>query len=176
MSQHPAWLAALLEPPTVKKPIAGIPDPAGFAKDVAVSTKKQSRDVAGPSPQQNDQLKVKKAWEVAMGPSKSLPMNAIMSYFSGSSLQIFSLTMTFMLFSAPVKAIFSVNPMFARFQSETNSAEILKAKLVFILLNLLTIGVGIWKMGTMGVLPTKRSDWLAWESEVPSLETAGFVL
>lgn len=70
-----------------------------------------------------------------------------------------------MLFSNPVKAIASVNSTFARYESEGTFARILQAKLVFVLMQLGTIAVGVWKMGSMGVLPTKRSDWLAWESQ-----------
>jgi hypothetical protein len=75
--------------------------------------------------------------------------------------------MTFMLFSNPVKAIANVGPTFARYESESTFSRILQAKLVFIALQLATIAVGVWKMGSMGVLPTKRSDWLAWENETP---------
>lgn len=40
-----------------------------------------------------------------MGPAKSIPMNAIMIYMSGTSLQIFTVMVTAMLFFNPVKAI-----------------------------------------------------------------------
>lgn len=46
-----------------------------------------------------------RAWDVAMGPAKSIPMNAIMIYMSGTSLQIFTVMVTAMLFFNPVKAI-----------------------------------------------------------------------
>ncbi|KAK9452475.1 hypothetical protein V1511DRAFT_507625 [Dipodascopsis uninucleata] len=152
------------------------PDPPGFNKDIILSSKtKSGKEVSGPTSDERDTLKIKKAWEIALAPSKSLPMNAIMSYFSGSSLQIFSLTMTFMLFSNPIKAIANVGPAFSRYEGESTGSRLLQAKLVFIGLQLLTIAVGIWKMGSMGVLPTKRSDWLAWEEEAKVFETGVFV-
>ena len=49
-----------------------------------------------------DTLKLKKAWEVALGPAKQLPMQAIMGYMSGNSLQIFSIMMVFMLYVKPI--------------------------------------------------------------------------
>ncbi|GAN04716.1 hypothetical protein MAM1_0071d04180 [Mucor ambiguus] len=57
--------------------------------------------------QDNNQvaIKMKRAWDVAMGPAKSIPMNAIMIYMSGTSLQIFTVMVTAMLFFNPVKAI-----------------------------------------------------------------------
>ncbi|KAK9351935.1 hypothetical protein V1505DRAFT_360361 [Lipomyces doorenjongii] len=174
----PQWLTSYTEltSTVVKKSMALYPDPPSFNKEIILNTKaKHGKEILGPTPEERDTLKVKKAWEIALSPSKSLPMNAIMSYFSGSSLQIFSLTMTFMLFSNPVKAIANVGPTFARYQSDSTFSRILQAKLVFIALQLATIAVGVWKMGSMGVLPTKRSDWLAWETETPVLETGVFV-
>ncbi|KAK9366445.1 hypothetical protein V1509DRAFT_629935 [Lipomyces kononenkoae] len=174
----PKWLKSYTELSSneVKKPSATYPDPPAFNKEIILNTKtKHGKEVLGPTPEERDTLKVKKAWEIALAPSKSLPMNAIMSYFSGSSLQIFSLTMTFMLFSNPLKAIANVGPTFARYESESTYSRILQTKLVFIALQLATVAVGVWKMGSMGVLPTKRSDWLAWESETLVLEKGVFV-
>ena len=55
----------------------------------------------GPSPEEMESLKLKKAWEVALAPVKQLPMTAIMMYMSGNSLQIFSIMMVFMAFKNP---------------------------------------------------------------------------
>jgi hypothetical protein len=35
---------------------------------------------------------------------------------------------------------------------------------VYILCNLLTLAVGLWKCRSMGLLPTGTGDWLAFES------------
>lgn len=43
-------------------------------------------------------LKLKKAWEVALAPAKQIPMQAIMMYMSGNSLQIFSIFMVYNLY------------------------------------------------------------------------------
>lgn len=37
-------------------------------------------------------------------------------------------------------------------------------KIAYILCNLLTLGVGLWKCRSMGLLPTGTGDWLAFES------------
>lgn len=50
-----------------------------------------------PTQQETDTLKLKKAWEIALGPAKQLPMQAIMGYMSGNGLQIFSIMMVWML-------------------------------------------------------------------------------
>ncbi|KAJ3194492.1 Meckelin [Irineochytrium annulatum] len=52
-----------------------------------------------------EKLKAKKAWDVALGPGKSIPMNAFMLYMSGNSVQIFSILITVMLFFNAAKAL-----------------------------------------------------------------------
>lgn len=100
-----------------------------------------------------DTLKVKKAWEVALGPVKSLPMTFIMMYMSGNSLQIFSIMMVFMAFKTPITGLMNTNQAFERFQTETNAGQILQTKLVYIAMNLVALGVGLWKINGMGLLP-----------------------
>jgi hypothetical protein len=46
--------------------------------------------------------------ELTDRPAKSLPMQGIMLYFSGSGVQIFSLGMIFMLLTSPISAVFNV--------------------------------------------------------------------
>ncbi|KAA8917236.1 hypothetical protein TRICI_000629 [Trichomonascus ciferrii] len=120
---------------------------------------------------ENDQLKVKKAWEVALAPAKSLPMNVFMSYMSGNSLQIVPIMMTSMMFfMTPFKQILKTNEAFSNLESKNNSSDIQVTKLVYIVCHLLAVGVGIWKLGMMGLLPNTRSDWLAWETQSSILE------
>jgi hypothetical protein len=61
-----------------------------------------------PSPAEVESLKQKKAWDVAMAPAKSVPMNAFMLYMSGSGVQIFSMMVVGMLLTNPLKAILSI--------------------------------------------------------------------
>jgi len=56
-----------------------------------------------------DALKEKRAWEVAIAPAKSLPMQAFMLYMSGSGVQIFSIGIVFMLLFSPFKNIAGMN-------------------------------------------------------------------
>ena len=100
-----------------------------------------------------DTLKVKKAWEVALAPAKSLPMTAVMMYMSGNTLQIFSIMMVWMAFKNPVMGLMSTNQTLARFESETNKAQIFPVKLVYVAMQLLALAVGVWKINSMGLLP-----------------------
>lgn len=100
-----------------------------------------------------DTLKMKKAWEVAIAPAKSLPMSAIGMWMSGNTLQIFSIFMVFQLFKSPFQAIMSMQGQFSRFESERTRQQMLMAKIVFILCNLAGVALGIWKIDKMGLLP-----------------------
>lgn len=100
-----------------------------------------------------DTLKLKKAWEVALGPIKSLPMTGIMMYMSGNSLQIFSIMMVFMAFKNPIMGILSTNQAFERFETDTNKAKILQVKAAYVAMQLVALALGIWKVNSMGLLP-----------------------
>ena len=100
-----------------------------------------------------DTLKLKKAWELAIAPAKQLPMNGVMMYMSGNSLQIFSIMMVWMLFKNPITALLNINPTFARFETDATKANMLLVKIVFVGTNLLALALGIWKVNGMGLLP-----------------------
>lgn len=130
-----------------------------------------------------DTLKMKKAWELAIAPAKQLPMNAIGAnyllqnkqsqstnnisgmYMTGNTLQIFSIFMVFTLFKTPILAVLNIQRVFAPFETPENSGRLIPVKAVYVLMNLLMLGLGVWKVNQMGLLPTTRSDWLAWEGE-----------
>ncbi|KAK0627826.1 hypothetical protein B0T14DRAFT_423456 [Immersiella caudata] len=170
----PKWVAELSNPPAYRSKNNGIPDPPGYPSQTSGS--KASRPPAqaarSPTPEEMDTLKLKKAWEVALGPVKGLPMTGIMMYMSGNSLQIFSIMMVFMAFKNPIMGILGTNQAFERFQTETNRAKIVQVKLAYVAMQLLALALGIWKVNSMGLLPTTRSDWLLWEAQRESLEYA----
>ncbi|TKA31490.1 hypothetical protein B0A50_02337 [Salinomyces thailandicus] len=173
----PQWLQALQHPanPPKSKP-ANIPDPPGFtpaSKPNKSSATKAPRKQ--PTPAEIDTLKLKKAWEMAIAPAKSLPMNAIGMYMTGNSLQIFSIMMVFMLFKTPITALINVQATFARLETEGNRGQMLGVKLAFVACNFLALALGIWKVNGMGLLPTTRSDWLAWEVPRDPIERAYYV-
>jgi hypothetical protein len=175
----PAWAVELKNPPAHKSKQAGIPDPPGYPSsqapssskvlpvaaeaylivaDAIVPQKKDAKDskVAQrkpPTPDEMDTLKLKKAWEVALGPIKGLPMTAIMMYMSGNSLQIFSIMMVFMAFKNPIMGILGTNQAFERFETETNKAKIFQVKLAYVVMQLVALALGIWKVNAMGLLP-----------------------
>ena len=56
-----------------------------------------------------EDLKTRKAWDFAISPLKSLPMQAFMLYMSGGGVQIFSMGIVAMLLLSPFKNLSSMN-------------------------------------------------------------------
>ena len=52
---------------------------------------------------------MKRAWDFAISPVKSLPMQAFMLYMSGGGVQIFSMGIVAMLLLSPFKNLSSMN-------------------------------------------------------------------
>ncbi|KAF2138050.1 uncharacterized protein K452DRAFT_328975 [Aplosporella prunicola CBS 121167] len=175
----PQWVLDLNSAPHAQPKNSSIPDPPGFTRQLPAKGNTKAAAAATParkppSTEEMDTLKLKKAWELAIAPAKSLPMSAIGMYMSGNSLQIFSIMMVFMLFKTPVTALLNIQRTFANFDTPGTSSRLLGVKLVFVATNCLALALGIWKVNKMGLLPTTRSDWLAWEAAREPLERAYF--
>jgi len=116
------------------------------------------KQVAARAPDNTD-LKIKKAWEQATAPGKGIFMQAFMLWMAGSGVNIFSIMITVYAIINPAKAIMSTNSAFARFSDVKKG--MFEVKAVFILLNLLSMAVAIYKCATLGFLPTTPSDWVS---------------
>ena len=124
-------------------------------------------------------LRTKRSWDLALGPLKQVPMNLFMMYMSGNSISIFPIMMVGMMivrydreiifffiyfsFSRPVKTLFTVGQTFKGFEVGANGVgvNIILQKMVFILGNLAGVALAMYKCHSMGLLPTHKSDWLA---------------
>ena len=74
-------------------------------------------------------------------------------YMSGNTLQIFSIMMVFMLFKNPMQALLQTNQVFARFETEGTGSKMLMVKAIYVITNLFALGLGLWKVNGMGLLP-----------------------
>ncbi|CAO0799239.1 unnamed protein product [Mucor circinelloides] len=160
-----------------------VPNPVGYEPSTLQKyTKNERSNRQGNQDNNQVAIKMKRAWDVAMGPAKSIPMNAIMIYMSGTSLQIFTVMVTAMLFFSPVKAIMTTQQTFSRFESDTTTSttsgkaqpkvDLMMPKLTFIGLHIVTILLGVYKVNAMGLLPNTASDWLAFIKPKEILEYA----
>lgn len=151
-----------------------LPSPPGFANQASKTSSKKSSS-GSKTKDSFDEIKEKRAWDFATSPAKQLPMQAFMLYMSGGGVQIFSMGIVFMLLMSPFKAIFSMNEAFAQFapssaKNPKATSTLILQKLLYVVCNLLTLGVGLWKCRSMGLLPTGSGDWLAFETRGPAPE------
>ncbi|EYU22018.1 hypothetical protein ABFS82_01G036800 [Erythranthe guttata] len=145
-----------------------IADPPGFTRasleqdDSAVS--KQKKDAEA-------NWKAQKAWEVAQAPFKNLFMMAFMMWMAGSTVHLFSIGITFSALLQPINAIRGVVGVFAPYKD--NKVDLVVPKLVYIALNLVGLGLGVYKLNTLGLLPTHVSDWVSSLPPAQEVEYAG---
>ncbi|KIJ33552.1 hypothetical protein M422DRAFT_213446 [Sphaerobolus stellatus SS14] len=141
-----------------------IPPPPGFTHTQSHASSRSPKEIAA----SYAALKQKRAWDLAISPAKSLPMQAFMLYMSGGGVQIFSMGIVVMLLFSPFKAIAAINTTFASFAAKDANAHsfitLLPQKIIYILCSLLQVGLGLWKCKNMGLLPTGTADWLAFET------------
>ncbi|CRG86762.1 hypothetical protein PISL3812_03773 [Talaromyces islandicus] len=138
----PKWVVEMNTPLAKKPPKAGsIRNPPGFATKPTGKQQRSTQPTRERQPAETEALKLKKAWEVALAPSKQIPMNAIMMYMSGNSLQIFSIMMVFMLFKGPIQGLIATNAQFLKFETESNRAKLWGCKAVYVLMQLVLLGL-----------------------------------
>lgn len=80
-------------------------------------------------------------------------MTAIMMYMSGNSLQIFSIMMVLMAFKNPVMGLLGTKEAFEKFESDGTREKLLQVKAVYVAMQILALGLGVWKINAMGLLP-----------------------
>lgn len=113
--------------------------------------------------------KNKQVMAIAYSPFKNILTTGFMLWMSGSSIQIFSIMMTGMALYTPLAAISSVNKTFAKFQGEV---DVNIPKLIFLSLQLLALGIALYKCSTMGLLPVTAADWTSLVPHKHAIEQA----
>ncbi|KAK3439633.1 ER membrane protein complex subunit 4 [Eucalyptus grandis] len=145
-----------------------VPDPLGFSRasldqdDSAVSRQKKDAEA---------NWKSQKAWEVAQAPFKNLMMMGFMMWMSGSTVHLFSIGITFSALWQPLSALQGVGKVFEPYKD--NKVELLVPKLLYIALNLGGLALGVWKLNTLGLLPTHASDWVSSLPPAQEVEYSG---
>ncbi|KAG1466933.1 hypothetical protein G6F55_000169 [Rhizopus delemar] len=153
-----------------------LPNPIGFQPSTLQKYSKSEKSTRHSDKDDQAALKMRRAWDVALVPAKSIPMSLFMMYMSGNSLQIFSVMITAtMLFMQPIKAIMSAQETFSRFEStgsKKQETDLTLPKLSFIGLQLIVILLGVYRVNSMGLLPNTTSDWLSFIKPKEILEFA----
>lgn len=154
----PSWALALSNAPPRAQKQSPIPDPPGFSSSNSITKSKSNSQqattsTASSSSSDNSALLLKKSYELALAPAKSLPMTFISLYMSGSSLQIFSIVMVFMAFKNPIMGLLATFSAFERFETPETKGKLVMVRALYVLMQLVSLGVGVWKVNSMGLLP-----------------------
>jgi len=78
---------------------------------------------------------------------------------------MFSINVTTMAIISPLTAIFTLDTTFRQF----GDVDLQMPKLIYLALNLAFLGVGLYKMSSMRLLPTTSADWtskIVWKDMV----------
>ena len=120
----------------------------------------------------------------ATGQLKNLGMTAFMMWMSGSQIQIFSIMMTANGIYQPILAISKSGEgtrrspggpscwgpaapdtlrraVFPAEHAEGGQLDVLRPRLLYILIQLAGLAFGLWKLAGMGLLPTHASDFVS---------------
>merc|ERR1712136_426646 len=81
-----------------------LPVPPGYLPSVASAVAEATRE-------SDTSLLIKRSWDVALQPLKSVPMNLFMMYMVGSSISIFPIMMVGMMFVRPIRALYKCQSM-----------------------------------------------------------------
>jgi len=133
-----------------------IPNPLGFETNLNLEVDEASMTM---STEMQIAAKNRQVMAISYGPGKSLFTTAFMLWMSGSSIQIFSIMMTGMSLINPFKALLATNETFKNFEKE-EGVDLKIPKLIFVSLQLLSLGVALYKCSTMGLLPLTSADWV----------------
>ncbi|CAJ1946349.1 unnamed protein product [Cylindrotheca closterium] len=96
-----------------------------------------------------------KAMAIATKPGNQLAMNAFMLWMSGKNLNIFSINTTTSAVLTPMTNIFKVESVFGNLDTDTQVP-----KLIFVALNVVWLGIGLYKMSSLRLLPTTAADFM----------------
>ena len=99
------------------------------------------------------------AMSIAISPGKQIAMNSFMLYMSGKQLNVFSISITTMAIMSPIKGIMNVTNAFRSCEDPDGKLDLTPQKVMFVLMNLVWLGVGLYKMANMKLLPLTSADW-----------------
>lgn len=96
-----------IKPHTTK--LSSLPDALIGYTNPQTMTKYEHDIAKRSSPVETSSIQQAKAWELAMSPAKTLPMNMMMMWMSGNGVQLFSMMVVMMMITNPLKGITSIN-------------------------------------------------------------------
>eukprot|EP01097_Dermamoeba_algensis_P011455 TRINITY_DN8882_c0_g1_i1.p1 TRINITY_DN8882_c0_g1~~TRINITY_DN8882_c0_g1_i1.p1 ORF type:complete len:172 (-),score=28.20 TRINITY_DN8882_c0_g1_i1:142-657(-) len=130
---------------------ANAPDPFGLGK--VFHSEEESRGVR--SERSILDLKRKKMWEQAQGPTKDIIFPLIMMYLTGG-LNIVTIMIVFGFMFSSIRNVMNTNEVFSKFREL--QSETLLPKIVYMSLSSVPFMMAIYKGYNLGLAPTD-ADW-----------------
>lgn len=130
-----------------------LPSPPGYSEQAISSFNR-----TGPSEKDLIKLKENHSMVIAKQPVQGLFMQGFMMYMSGSSVQIMSMMVVSNNLMNACKSISNVGKVFKPVEHPQVSLTL--PKLTFIAIQCIAIGLVMWKLSVMGLLPTTSGDWM----------------
>ncbi|GAA5843418.1 hypothetical protein JCM9279_002095 [Rhodotorula babjevae] len=149
---------------------SSIRDPPGYSPQLSIKDRVKAANVVTSKRPEVDlnELRQAKAWELALAPAKAVPMQAFMMYMSGGGIQIFSIMSVWFLLKQAVSGMLGVDKAFAPYEAASKPKpgapksvpqSYLEQKIVYVICQFGLLAVGLWKVNSMGLLPTSAEDW-----------------
>eukprot|EP01083_Nonionella_stella_P089374 249380_1 len=132
------------------------PAPPGFIQGTIQSKSTHSNKDTG---DKSDKI-YQSAMATGTGPAKQIFMTALMLWMSGSSITIFTIMMVGMSVYQPIQALLGVGKVFERY--EGTDVNIIVPKMAFCGIQCVVLGMAMYKLNTLGLLPSLTSDPEAW--------------
>jgi hypothetical protein len=82
-------------------------------------------------------------------------------WMTGGGLHIFSIMIVGMAVIQPLQSLMAVNTYFAPVEDASGQLDLTEAKLMYIACCLAGLGVALYKMNSMGLLPVTSADWIS---------------
>ncbi|EFJ38529.1 hypothetical protein SELMODRAFT_402529 [Selaginella moellendorffii] len=149
-----------------------VADPPGYSR--GASSEIEDASAARQKEKVEASWKQQKAWEIAQAPFRNLFMMGFMMWMAGNTVHLFSIGITFSALWQPISALQGIGKVFEPYKDART--DVLMPKLLFIAMNLVALGMGLWKLNSLGLLPTHASDWVSSLPPPQMVEFSGGVL
>eukprot|EP01121_Diplochlamys_sp_Union-15-3_P022665 TRINITY_DN9726_c0_g1_i1.p1 TRINITY_DN9726_c0_g1~~TRINITY_DN9726_c0_g1_i1.p1 ORF type:complete len:180 (+),score=26.11 TRINITY_DN9726_c0_g1_i1:87-626(+) len=158
------WNIRLDKDPAIGRQVTDMSPPGYITRDRVTTERPLTQ-------KQTQEILTKKAWVLARSPLNSIFMVGLMMWMTPNTLNIFSISIAMFALWNPIKAILSTNQAFASFGSRT--FDLLGQKLLYVLINLVALSLGVWKLSKFGLIPTTPADFISWYGVKQPVEYTG---
>ncbi|KAI6654754.1 ER membrane protein complex subunit 4 isoform X1 [Oopsacas minuta] len=119
--------------------------------------------------EQNRNLLTKQSWNAALAPMYQVPMNLLLMYMTGSTISIYGLMMVGILMYRPISALLTSKDFYKQLRGDQKLLQMF----VYLLANIVSLLLGLYKCEMLGILPIYASDWIKFGIEREVLEIVG---